>query len=152
MLDANLLPSVEHEGVHCSIAIVRPAHAVAVVVLKGSDVGEFADFPMRELSLDLGRYGAIELFIDARAVRGASIEVSSEWAFWMRAHARSFRQICMLTGSRYVQVTAQFASRFAGLGELMKIFTEPAAFEEMLAIAVNTAKASSQNQGRMSES
>jgi hypothetical protein len=136
MPDTSLLPSLEYEGVHCALSIVRPAHGVVVVTLQGSDVGEFADLPMRELSKDLERYGAIELFIDARAVRGASIEVSGEWAFWMRNHVRSLRQICMLSGSRYIQVTAQFARRFAGLGEHMKIFTDPKAFDEVLAASV----------------
>jgi hypothetical protein len=134
-----LLPNVEHDGVHCSLAIRRPASAVAVVVLRGSDIGEFADFPMRELAKDLDRYGAIDLFIDARAVRGASIEVSSEWAFWMRTHARHFRQISMLTGSRYIQITAEFARRFVGLGERMKIFTDPVVFEEALGACVQHA-------------
>jgi hypothetical protein len=39
------------------------------VVLSGTDIGEFADFPMRELAKDLARFGTIELFIDARASR-----------------------------------------------------------------------------------
>jgi hypothetical protein len=135
-MSADLLPSLEYEGVHCTLAIRRPAPAVAIVVLAGSDIGEFADFPMKELAKDLDRYGSIELFIDARAVRGASIEVSSEWAFWMRTHARHFRQISMLTGSRYIQITAEFARRFVGLGERMKIFTDPAPFEECLRASV----------------
>jgi hypothetical protein len=134
MSDATLLPTLEYEGIHCSLIIRRPAPAIAVVVLQGADTGEFADFPMRELTRDLERYGSIDLFIDARAVRSASIEVSSEWAFWMRTHARGLRQICMLTGSRYIQITAQFARRFVGLGEQMKIFTDIGAFEETLAL------------------
>jgi hypothetical protein len=138
MSEASLLPTVEYEGITCSLIIRRPAPAVVVVVLQGSDTGEFADFPMRELAKDLQRYGSIELFIDARAVRGASIEVSSERAFWMRTQARHLRQICMLTGSRYIQITAQLARRFAGLGEQMKIFTDAAAFEESLATATGS--------------
>jgi hypothetical protein len=137
MSEESLLPTVEYEGITCSLIIHRPAPAVVVVVLQGSDTGEFADFPMRELAKDLERYGSIDLFIDARAVRGASIEVSGEWAFWMRTQARHLRQICMLTGSRYIQITAQFARRFVGLGEQMKIFTEAAAFEESLATATH---------------
>lgn len=144
MSEISLPPALDYEGVHCSLSIRRPAAAVAVVVLQGSDVGEFADFPMRELDKDLERYGSIDLYIDARrAVRGASIEVSSEWAFWMRTHARSLRQICMLTGSRYIQITAQFARRFAGLGEKMRIFTDAAAFEESLAAALQASSSAS---------
>ena len=96
---------------------------------------------MRELQKDLDRFSAIELFIDARAVRGASIEVSSDWALWMRAHRASFKRINMLAGSRYIQITAAFVRRFAGLAGLMNIFTEPAAFDAALDGAVAQAHA-----------
>ena len=133
------LPSVEYEGVHCTLAINRPAPGIAVIVLTGSDIGEFADFPMRELDKDLARFGSIELFIDARAVRAASISVSSEWALWMNNHRLQLRQIHMLTGSRYVQMTADFVRRFVGLIDRMKLFTDPVAFEETLAASVRLA-------------
>ncbi len=134
-----ILPPIQHEGIHCNLSIHCPAPAVPVVVLSGSDIGEFGDLPMRELKKDLEQSNAIELFIDARAVRGASIEVSAEWALWMRAHRESFRSINMLTGSRYIQITATFVRRFAGLADLMNVFTEHAAFDESLAEAVRRA-------------
>jgi hypothetical protein len=130
------LPPMEYEGIHSSLAIRRPAPGVAVVVLSGSDIGEFRDRPMRELQKDLARFTSIELFIDARAVRGASIEVSADWALWMRAHRASFTRINMLTGSRYIQITAAFVRRFAGLSDLMHVFTDHAAFDERLAHSV----------------
>ncbi len=136
MTDQESGPSVEVAGVHCSLAIRRPAFGIAVVVLSGSDIGEFGDLPMRELQKDLLLFNRIELFIDARAVRGASIEVSAEWALWMRAHRSAFKRIHMLTGSRYIEITAAFVRRFAGLADLMNVFTESAAFEETLASAV----------------
>jgi hypothetical protein len=86
-----------------------------VVVLSGSDIGEFGHLPMYELKKDLEQSKTIELFIDARAVRGASIEVSAEWALWMRAHRAAFQRINMLTGSRYIQITATFVRRFGAL-------------------------------------
>jgi hypothetical protein len=141
MMGDESLPSIEYEGVHCSLTISRPAPGVAVVVLSGSDVGEFGDLPMRELQKDLASFNTIELFIDARAVRGASIEVSGEWALWMRAHRTSFKRINMLTGSRYIQITAAFVRRFAGLADLMNVFTEHVAFDESLAGSVCHARA-----------
>lgn len=42
----------------------------------------------------------------------------------------------MLTRFRYIQITAQFAWRFVGLGEQMKLFTDAAAFEETLAATI----------------
>ena len=133
------LPPIQHEGIHCNLSIHRPAPAVAVVVLSGSDIGEFGQLPMCELKKDLEQSKTIELFIDARAVRGASIEVSAEWALWMRAHRGSFQRINMLTGSRYIQITATFVRRFAGLADLMNVFTEHAVFDACLADAVRRA-------------
>jgi hypothetical protein len=140
-MEQGSLPSVGYEGVHCTLAISRPAPGIAVVVLAGSDIGEFADFPMRELAKDLARHGSIELFIDARAVRGASVSVSSEWALWMNTHRLQLKQIYMLTGSRYVQITADFVRRFMGLIDRMKLFTDAAAFDETLAASVRLAQA-----------
>lgn len=136
----SLLPRIEHEGVHCGLAIKRPAPGIAVVVLSGTDIGEFADFPMRELAKDLARFGSIELFIDARAVRSASIQVSSEWALWMSTHRTQFRHISMLTGSRYIQITADFVRRFAGLVDRMKIFTDRSAFDQSLLASIHLAQ------------
>jgi hypothetical protein len=45
----------------------------------------------------------IHLFIDARDVRGASINLSGEWAEWLRAHKAHPRNISMLRGSRFVE-------------------------------------------------
>jgi phage regulator Rha-like protein len=41
----------------------------------------------------------------------------------------------MLTGSRFVQLTADFIRRFAELGGAMLIYTEGAAFDDALATA-----------------
>jgi hypothetical protein len=41
----------------------------------------------------------------------------------------------MLTGSRFVQLTADFVRRFADLGDAMLIYTDSKPFEEMRALA-----------------
>jgi hypothetical protein len=120
---------VVREGVHCRLAIDRPATGIVVVKLSGWDAGEFGDLPMRELARDLVADRPIELFIDARDVKGASIEVSGEWARWLATNRAHFQHISMLTGSRFVQLTANFVRRFAELGDIMRIYTDPAAFD-----------------------
>lgn len=59
----------------------------------------------------------------------------------MRAHRAAFKRINMLTGSRYIQITAAFVRRFAGLADLMHVFTEHAAFDEGLASSVRHSQA-----------
>jgi hypothetical protein len=125
---------VVYQGIHCRLAIERPAARVVVLRLTGWDVGEFGDAPMKEMDKDLA--GApVGLFIDARAVKGATIDVSNDWALWLRANRTKFQHISMLTGSPFVQLTAKFVQRFAELNEVMRIYTDPASFDSALASA-----------------
>lgn len=130
---------VQYEGVHCRLAIARPAAGVLVMRISGWDAGEFGDGPMRELAKDLDAERPIELFIDAREVKGASIEVSGDWSLWLGKHRSGFKRIHMLTGSRFIQITADFVRRFAELGDLMRIYTEGDAFDSALARSIHAA-------------
>ncbi len=130
---------VRFEGIHCQITITRPASGVAVLAISGTDIGEFGDAVMRELQNDFAPGRALALFFDARDVKGASIEVSHEWVQWMSAQRDSLAQVSMLTGNRYVRMTADFARRFAGLQGTMRIYTDAQAFYADLQAAVAAA-------------
>ena len=78
--------SIRFEGVHCSIVLGQPAASTILLRIAGTDTGELGDAPMRALDGWLASSGPMKLFIDARAVRGASIDVSSEWAAWLNDH------------------------------------------------------------------
>ena len=121
-----------YEGVHCSLAIRPMAGGVVVLEITGTDVGEFGNAPMERLTDCLAGTSPIRLFIDARNVRGASIEVSAGWAQWLRAQRVRLSEVHMLTGSRFVEITADFVRRFADLEAIMRVYTEPAAFDAAL--------------------
>jgi hypothetical protein len=123
------------EGVHCTMTISRPAEAVILVHIAGLDAGELGQRPFAALVQLLERGKLSELFIDARAARGPSVDVSALWAGWLREHRAHFEHINMLTRSRFVQLTADFVQRFSGLGDRMRIFTDPAAFDTALELA-----------------
>src|SRR6478752_928356 len=103
------------EGVHCSIVLERMSDSVVLLRIDGTDTGELGDAPMQALSEWLSSSLEVKLFIDARAVRGASIDVSSEWASWLNAHRSFLQSITMLTGSKFIQITVEFVRRFADL-------------------------------------
>ncbi len=126
--------TVRFEGVHASLAIERPAPGVVLLAISGRDGGEHGDAPFRELARDLER-GPFTLFIDARHTQGASIDVSNVWAQWLRNHRDRLHRIHMLTGSRFVQLTADFVRRFSELGDAMLIYTDPTPFDEALTLA-----------------
>jgi hypothetical protein len=134
-MEAQPSREIRYDGVHCAFVIESPAPGVVVLRISGTDIGEFGDAPMRGLEQSLAGTGPVRLFIDAREVRGASLEVSGEWARWLADHRRALREIDMLTGSRFVEVTAGFVRRFSALEGVMRIYTEPAVFDAALAAA-----------------
>ena len=128
---------MDTQGIHVALKIHQPGANVVVVELSGWDVGEFGDAPLRELDRRVEAAGTIHLFIDARSVKGASIEVSNDWALWLRKNRERLARISMLTGAPFVQLTAKFVQRFADLGELMRIYTDAAAFDTALSKAAS---------------
>ena len=127
--------TIRFDGVHCSIVLERIAPSVMLLQIRGTDTGEFGDAPMKALESWLSDSGSVKFFIDARAVRGASIDVSSEWAAWLNAHRSQLQSITMLTGSKLIQITAEFVRRFAGLNGIMWVCIEPSVFDLALAQA-----------------
>ena len=128
--------SATFEGTHCTLQLSRPAAGVVLIVMKGRDVGEFGDGPFRELSGDLEAGLPFEIFVDARAVPSASIEVTGSWAQWMMANRDRIQRFNIVCRSRYIEVTAKFVRQFTEFGPRMRIYTDPEAFETALRAAV----------------
>ncbi|HEY1239419.1 MAG TPA: hypothetical protein VGF16_02635 [Bryobacteraceae bacterium] len=120
------------DGIRCDLSIQKPSAQVVLITIAGTDVGEFGDAPMKALDDWIDGQSPVHLFIDARDVRGASIEVSGDWAGWLNAHKPSLGRVTMLTGSRFIQITAEFVRRFASLQGSMNICTDPAVFDQVL--------------------
>lgn len=127
---------VTFEAVHCALTIRRPAPGVVIAIFKGMDVGEFGTRPFEELQKDLATGQPLELFIDARDVPGASIDVSKDWAKWMQENRSQLHRLSILCSSPFVQMTARFIRGFTGFEERMRIYTEAATFESAIAAAV----------------
>ena len=89
---------LRYDGVHCSLRLERVSRGIVSLQISGRDVGEFSDAPLLALDRWLASSGAVELFIDARHVKGASIDVSGEWARWLGGHKDQLRSVTMLTG------------------------------------------------------
>jgi hypothetical protein len=62
--------------------------------------------------------------------------VSAAWAQWLAQHRAYLAQIHMLTGSRFVELTAGFVRKFAALEDKMRIYTDAAPFDEALGSAM----------------
>jgi hypothetical protein len=117
-----------------SITISRPAFGVVVLTIVGKDAGQHGQAPFEELAKDLAR-GPFALFVDASKTQGATMEVSNVWARWLKDRRDQLIRIHMLTGSKFVQLTADFVRRWADLGDAMLVYTDAAAFDEALKAA-----------------
>lgn len=135
------------QSLNCTLTLEQPAPHVAVLVLTGRDVGELGDAPFRSLEDLLAQDGAVELYIDAREASAASIDVSGAWARWLGAHKSSFVHVSMLTGSRFIQLSAGVVKRFAEMGDTMRLYTDSKAFEEALATSVRSQSAAGSRTG-----
>lgn len=127
---------ITYDGTYCELSVDSPAAGIVVVTISGHDIGEFGSAPMARLEDYLSDGRPIELYIDARETQGASVEVSSEWALWLSAHRSHFHHVSMLTGSRYIEITAGFVRSFSSLEDVMRIYTDAAAFDESLARSI----------------
>jgi hypothetical protein len=97
-----MAPEIRYDGVHCAFVIERPAPAVLVLRISGTDVGELGDAPMRGLDDHLA---------------GASPAV-------IHRRTRDPR--------RFIALTADFVRRFAELEGVMRIYTDSSAFDAAL--------------------
>lgn len=127
---------IHYEGIYCDLSVEAPAPGVVVVTFAGHDVGEFGAFPMQVVEEHLAEGRDTELYIDARRTKAASVEVSGDWALWLGTHRDRFAHVSMLTGSRFIEVTAGFVRGFSELEDVMRLYTDAAAFDEALAASV----------------
>ena len=119
----------------CTLEFTRRTPNVLLLRIEGHDVGEFGALPMRCLDALLPVEFPAALYIDARHARGVTMHVSNDWAAWLSRHRGRFSGIHMLTGSKFVQVSAEFVRRFSELQHLMHVGSDPAAFDAALQAA-----------------
>jgi hypothetical protein len=100
------LREVLYDGVTCKLVLEEFPRGVVVLRISGTDTGEFGEAPMEAL------------------------------AGWLNAQKEALRSVTMLTGSRFIQVTAEFVRQFASLQGIMRICSEPGVFEGALADAL----------------
>lgn len=116
----------------CSLAISRPAAGRLLVVLSGRDRGQLGAEPFAALERELESGQPLELFIDLEDAVGASLDVSGSWALWLRRNRARLARVSMLTGSYFVQLSAQAVKRFSELGEKAHLYSDRSAFESAL--------------------
>jgi len=128
--------STRLESPACNFLIERRGRRLVHVRIDGHDVGEFRELPMRCIEAFLPDEGLADLFVDARATRGATMAVSNDWSSWLARKRERFAAIHMLAGSRYVLFTAEFVRRFSELEHAMHVYSSAEEFDAALAASM----------------
>lgn len=119
----------------CRVVISPVASSRILVVFEGRDRGNLGRQPFQALESHLAGADGVDLYFDLERAGGATLDVSSSWAQWLRANRVRLRRVSMLTGSSFVAISARTVERFAGLGNKARIYADRASFERDLSQA-----------------
>jgi hypothetical protein len=124
--------SVRLSSERCSFIYERPRPGVVFMRIIGHDKGEFGTAPMDELREDLRRHAPLELFIEMDESTGATLPVQEAWTEWFSHSRTALKSVSILTHSKYMHVTVEVAKLFSRTGELIRVYLDPATFDEAL--------------------
>ncbi|HYE98365.1 MAG TPA: hypothetical protein VEJ18_05605 [Planctomycetota bacterium] len=116
----------------CTFTFERPRPGVLVVRIAGTDKGLLGTAPIDHVRQEIGRFGQLDLFIDARDAGVASLDVSDAWTAFFHANAGGLRRVSILAVSQFVHLTVSVAKLFSRTGELIQIYSDAALFEAAL--------------------
>ncbi len=122
-------------GERASFTFTRPRPGVFLVRITGYDDGEFGDAPFDAMQAELNRFKRVELFVDTREVFGAATPVREAWTSWLRLHAAELVRAHLVSGSRFVFMALTVAKELSRTGDLIRVYSDPAGFDEALARA-----------------
>jgi hypothetical protein len=113
----------------CSFVYRRLRPGAVLVTITGDDKGEFGLAPLHELDAEITRSAPLSLYVDTRAARGAATSVSEDWTAWFASNQKNLRAVSILATSKLVHLIVSIAKHLSRTGEMIRIFTEEAAFE-----------------------
>ena len=120
----------------CTFFYQRPRPGVLQVTVQGRDTGQFGPTTLDEIRAEIGRTPLVALFVDARDADRVAMAVSEEWTRFFSEHRSQLRQVNILVRSKVLHLTMSIAQHLSRTGSLIKIHSNPQAFEGALAVAL----------------
>jgi hypothetical protein len=117
----------------CSFTYERVRPGVLVVVIEGSDKGQFGTAALDEIRLELLRQRPLELFVDAEAASMVAVEVSKEWTQFFSLNREHLTRVSVLVGSKAIELTVAIAQHLSRTGNLLQIYSDRELFDARLA-------------------
>jgi hypothetical protein len=105
------------------------------LVIAGYDTGKLGDAPLDVLTAELLRYGKLDLLVDLRAATGVVTAVREAWTAWFQLHSDELRGVTILISDRLVASAVAVAKHFSRTGELIRVLSDAARFDELVAAA-----------------
>jgi len=116
----------------CSYEILRLRPGVLCMAITGSETGELGRGPLGEVAAEAAHHPPLRLFIDMTRLTSISPEVSDDWTAWFKANRQSIAKVHALVGSPLVQLTVTVSQLLSRTGDLIRVHTDRAAFEDVL--------------------
>ncbi len=110
----------------------RPRPGVVLIVISGDDKGQFGAAPHDELRGDLTHFAPCEIFIDLSRASLAHLSVQKAWTEWFARNRSWLKAVNILVAGKYIHVTVELAKLFSRTGELIRVYFDPALFDEAL--------------------
>jgi hypothetical protein len=123
---------IRFETEECCVIVSKVGERRVLVVFEGKDRGELGREPFDAIEKSFQNDTPLDLFFDLFSAEGATLEVSGPWALWLRANRARLGRVTMLTGSPFVKLSARSVQRFSGLGDKLRLYSDPQAFASEL--------------------
>lgn len=117
----------------CTFVYRRLRPGALLITISGADAGAFVAESLDEVSAEIARQGALDLYLDLSGATGVAPEVSDAWTAWFRTNRSHLRRVTMLATSKIFYVLASMMRTLSGIEDRVRIHTDAAAFEQELA-------------------
>ena len=137
MIDRQILPdgALSLSAPSCSYKIQRLQPGALLLTIIGRETGELGRAALGEVAVEAAMHPPLHLLIDMTGLTNVDGKVSDDWTAWFRANKHALAKVDVLVPSTFVRLTVQVSQMFAGLGRLLQVHPEAAAFQALLARA-----------------
>lgn len=119
----------------CTMTFKRLRPGALYLRIAGYDTGKLGDAPFDVVSAELTRFGRLELFVDTRDVTGVVTGVREAWTAWFTEHQAQLKKVTILVSDKLVGSAVAVSKHFSRTGELIRVLSDAAKFDELLAAA-----------------
>ena len=124
---------VQFSSPTCTFVFEWLTPAAILIVINGTDTGQFGPLILDEIRAEISRKGSIELFVDARGAVSASLHVSQEWRLFFTQHQRSLKHVHILVGSKFIELVVSIAQHLSRTGDLIQVYDSATTFDNLVA-------------------